>query len=140
VAAASRKPIPPNKPIVGRDVFNHESGIHVRGLLADERTYEPFSAQDVGHADRQIVIGKHSGATAIQYVLARRGIQIDRDEAARLLPLVRSGALRNKGRITVKQLEEMWVPRLDIDRAEKATEENPTLRESPQAIRATSAG
>ncbi|HYW80265.1 MAG TPA: hypothetical protein VE890_11840 [Thermoguttaceae bacterium] len=144
VAAASRRPIPLNKPITGRDVFNHESGIHVQGLLANGKTYEPFSAQDVGHADRQIVIGKHSGTTAIQHVLALRGIEIDQDEATRLLSQVRSAATRNKGQVTADQLEEMCVATKSFDQAapcfaEAASEEIVHLHESPQKLHATPA-
>jgi hypothetical protein len=31
-----------NKPIVGRNVFRHESGIHVDAVLEEPLTYEPF--------------------------------------------------------------------------------------------------
>jgi homocitrate synthase NifV len=67
VAGASGRPVPPNKPITGADVFRHESGIHVRGLLAERRSYEPFPAESVGHAPTEFVLGKHSGRAAMQY-------------------------------------------------------------------------
>jgi len=38
VAAAAARTIPLNKAIVGDHVFTHESGIHVDGLLKDQRT------------------------------------------------------------------------------------------------------
>ena len=71
VAAASGRPVPTNKPITGAGVFRHESGIHVRGLLADRRSYEPFPAEAVGHAPTEFVLGKHSGRAAVQYLGAR---------------------------------------------------------------------
>jgi len=33
-------PIPVNKPIVGKNVFTHESGIHQDGVLKERSTYE----------------------------------------------------------------------------------------------------
>ncbi len=70
VARAARRPLPVSKPITGAGVFTHESGIHVRGLLSDPRTYEPFPARLVGRDGSRIVLGKHSGRAALQYVLA----------------------------------------------------------------------
>ena len=69
IAECSGIPIAPLKPIVGAHAFRHESGIHVRGLLADRRTFEPFAPEMVGVPGREIVLGKHSGSTAIKYVL-----------------------------------------------------------------------
>lgn len=90
VAQASGRPIPLDKPIVGADVFRHESGIHVRGLLADRRTYEPFAAESVGRHDSEFVLGKHSGTAAIRHVLARKGISVNSKEAVALLAAVRT--------------------------------------------------
>jgi homocitrate synthase NifV len=84
VALASGRPLPIAKPITGAGVFRHESGIHVRGLLADRRTYAPFAAESVGHSGTEIVLGKHSGTAAIRHVLAEEGIHISTAEAADL--------------------------------------------------------
>lgn len=73
VAAASGRPLSPSKPITGADVFRHESGIHVHGLLADRHSYEPFPAEAVGHPPTEFVLGKHSGTTAIKHILDCRG-------------------------------------------------------------------
>ena len=48
VARHARRPIPPHQPVTGRRIFEHESGIHVHGLLRDRRTYEPFRPAQVG--------------------------------------------------------------------------------------------
>jgi Isopropylmalate/homocitrate/citramalate synthases len=47
------------KPILGRDIFKCESGIHVHGILRDPNTYEPYPPEMVGQK-REIVVGKHS--------------------------------------------------------------------------------
>jgi homocitrate synthase NifV len=96
VARASERPLRPDKPVTGADVFRHESGIHVRGLLADRRTYEPFAPETVGHAGTEIVLGKHSGGAAIRRVLAEKGIRVSDEEASRLAADVRAAAAREK--------------------------------------------
>ena len=64
VAAAAARAIPLNKAIVGDHVFTHESGIHVDGLLKDQRTYQALDPTLLGRSHR-FVIGKHSGLAAI---------------------------------------------------------------------------
>ena len=44
--------IPDNKPIVGKNIFKHESGIHVDGVIKNPFTYEPFSPSIVGQIGR----------------------------------------------------------------------------------------
>lgn len=56
--------IPPNKPIVGRNAFNHEAGIHQHGVLKNPLTYEIMSPQTIGIYDNDLVLGKHSGKHA----------------------------------------------------------------------------
>ncbi len=96
VARASGRSLPPDKPVTGAGVFRHESGIHVRGLLADRRTYEPFAPETVGHSDTEIVLGKHSGGAAIRQVLAEKGICLSAQEATRLAADVRAAAFQQK--------------------------------------------
>lgn len=38
----------PNKAIVGKNAFSHESGIHQDGVLKHTETYEIMSAKDIG--------------------------------------------------------------------------------------------
>ena len=81
VARASGRPLPSEKPVTGAGIFRHESGIHVRGMLTDARTYEPFAARAVGHRGTEIVLGKHSGTAAIRHVLAKEGVALSTEEA-----------------------------------------------------------
>ena len=57
--------LPPQKPIVGENVFTHESGIHVDGILKNVATYEPIPPEIVGH-HRRIALGKHTGRASIK--------------------------------------------------------------------------
>jgi homocitrate synthase NifV len=63
----SRRPIPSHKPLFGNEVFVHESGIHVDGLLKDHINYEFFPPEKVG-GQRSLVVGKHSGRSALKYL------------------------------------------------------------------------
>ena len=95
VAAASGRPVPPGKSIVGANVFTHESGIHVSGLLRDPANYQHIDPRELGR-DHRLVLGKHSGSGAVRWAYGRMGIRLD-DEAARaVLPLLREHAAHTK--------------------------------------------
>jgi isopropylmalate/homocitrate/citramalate synthase len=64
----------PLKPVTGANVYSHESGVHVHGMLKDPRTYEFLPAAWTGRRSR-IVLGKHSGVSSIAHVLRARGLQ-----------------------------------------------------------------
>ncbi|MCE5215035.1 MAG: homocitrate synthase family protein [Methanobacterium sp.] len=80
--------IPENKPIVGRNVFRHESGIHVDAVLEEPLTYEPFLPELIGH-QRRIVLGKHSGCRAVKAKLNECGIEVSRDELCKIVERVK---------------------------------------------------
>jgi 2-isopropylmalate synthase len=69
-------PVQPNKAIVGRNAFAHESGIHQDGVLKERTTYEIMDATTVGLEANSIVLGKHSGRHALQQALADLGFEI----------------------------------------------------------------
>ena len=69
-------PVQPNKAVVGRNAFAHESGIHQDGVLKERTTYEIMDARDVGLESNQIVLGKHSGRHALQQALEELGYQV----------------------------------------------------------------
>ncbi|MER9304343.1 homocitrate synthase [Mesorhizobium sp. M0496] len=107
VAWAARRQTAATKPVVGADVFTHESGIHVAGLLKDSRTYQGLDPALVGRC-RRIVIGKHSGATAIAHVLSESGRDLDPDLAAAMVARVRREAAETKSTLTATQLVELY--------------------------------
>ena len=84
VAEASHQPLPAWQPVVGDNVFAHESGIHVNGMLKDTSTFEPFMPEEVGNV-RRYVIGKHSGRATLRSVLEERGFKTDDDQLATCL-------------------------------------------------------
>lgn len=80
--------VPENKPIVGKNVFRHESGIHVDAVIEEPLTYEPFLPELIGHR-RRIVLGKHSGCRAVKAKLDECGIDVTRDELCEIVERVK---------------------------------------------------
>ncbi len=74
---------PLNKPIVGKNAFAHESGIHQHGVLAYKQTYEILTPEAVGIQTNNIVLGKHSGKHAFESHLAEMGYHLEADELLR---------------------------------------------------------
>ena len=88
VSKASGREIPPGKPIIGKNCFLHESGIHQDGMIKNPLTYEPFRPSTIG-AKNNLVIGKHSGKAAIKYLLKKFGVNINDDIASEMLKVIR---------------------------------------------------
>jgi len=65
--------VQPNKAIVGRNAFAHESGIHQDGVLKDASTYEIMTPESVGWSTNSLVLGKHSGRAAFRDKLKAMG-------------------------------------------------------------------
>ncbi|MCG8157766.1 hypothetical protein JMY81_12890 [Brenneria goodwinii] len=107
VAEASHQPLPAWQPIVGDNVFAHESGIHVNGMLKDTVTFEPFAPEEVGNI-RKYVIGKHSGRATLRSVLGNFGYAIDEDMLVKCLSEVRAKAISQGKALTPGQLCELY--------------------------------
>ncbi len=69
--------VQPNKAIIGRNAFAHESGIHQDGVLKERSTYEIMDATSVGVDANSIVLGKHSGRHALRQALEQLGFRVD---------------------------------------------------------------
>lgn len=102
VSKASGRFLPSWKPVVGENIFAHESGIHVDGALKHPETYEVFNPAEVG-LERKIFIGKHSGTAALVSVLEKYGIKMEKEEAKELLDRVRDTAVSMKRSLTEKE-------------------------------------
>ena len=69
--------VQPNKAVVGRNAFAHESGIHQDGVLKERSTYEIMDAREVGLESNSIVLGKHSGRHALRDALEQLGFRVE---------------------------------------------------------------
>jgi len=104
VARAARRPLPVSTPIIGDNIFSHESGIHADGVIKHPETYEAFLPEEVG-VQRQIIIGKHSGTHGVRYKFATEfGIKVDESLAQDILLRARALAVRRKRALFDKEL------------------------------------
>ncbi|WP_210495161.1 2-isopropylmalate synthase [Patulibacter sp. SYSU D01012] len=105
--------VQPNKAIVGRNAFSHESGIHQDGVLKDRSTFEIMDPASVGIDDaEQLVLGKHSGRAALKDALARLGHPVDGQELRRAFDAFKVLADRKKT-VTAMDLEALVADELE---------------------------
>lgn len=88
VAEAAQRPIDAQQPLVGEQVFTHESGVHVAALLQDRESYQAIDPALMGRKYR-LVLGKHSGRQAVDGVFARMGYPLNALQIDILLPAIR---------------------------------------------------
>ncbi len=72
--------VQPNKAIVGKNAFAHESGIHQDGMLKHSNTYEIMTPESVGLSSSELVLGKHSGRHAFKVKLLELGYKFENDK------------------------------------------------------------
>ncbi|MFP5112368.1 2-isopropylmalate synthase [Bacillaceae bacterium C204] len=68
--------VPPNKAVVGKNAFAHESGIHQDGVLKNTLTYEIITPELVGVKSNDLVLGKHSGRHAFKDKIEQMGFEL----------------------------------------------------------------
>jgi 2-isopropylmalate synthase len=96
--------VQPNKAIVGRNAFAHESGIHQDGVLKARETYEIMDARSVGLDANSIVLGKHSGRAALRQALEDLGYAVDGSQLKQAFERFKEVADRKK-HVTALDLE-----------------------------------
>ncbi|OHD13314.1 MAG: 2-isopropylmalate synthase [Spirochaetes bacterium GWD1_27_9] len=69
-----------NKPIIGENVFIHESGIHQDGMIKNRQTYEIINPEMIGRDSDTLVLGRHSGMNGFKTRLEKLGIKIEPKE------------------------------------------------------------
>jgi homocitrate synthase NifV len=99
VASATATSVYPWQPVVGRNVFAHESGIHAKGTINNGKTFEPFSPDIIG-CQREIVIGKHSGRASLKHALDEQRVSYSEDKLPALLELVREVSMIKSNALT----------------------------------------
>jgi homocitrate synthase NifV len=107
VAHASGRPLAPEKPVTGAAAFRHESGIHCGGLLENRATYEPFAAEDVGHAPTEMVVGRHSGTRLIRKKLEQLKIDFPPVLLPALMESVRNFSAVHKRHLTDAEFQSL---------------------------------
>ena len=102
----SHRPIPPNKPIVGRGLSDLETGIGVDLHRKFEKagfkiSIQPFMPEVVGQESFKFVLGKNSGNATIEYFLDKLGIEATEDQIEEIM-----GRVKYEGRIQKSLISE----------------------------------
>ena len=88
-----------NKAILGDNIFVVEAGIHADGINKNPITYEPYDPKTVGKV-RRIVVGKHSGTSAIKMKLSEKGAKIPDHMLETILENVKAESVKRKRSLT----------------------------------------
>ena len=108
IAKHTKVNVYPWHPIVGRNVFAHESGIHAKATINHSQTFEPFQPETVG-GERLIIIGKHSGKNSIKFKLKQMGINFLNDEILqKCLEKVREISMINQSSLSDEELIKVY--------------------------------
>jgi 2-isopropylmalate synthase len=108
-------PVQPNKAIVGRNAFSHESGIHQDGVLKNPETFEIMDPRKVGLDDsNQLVLGKLSGRAALKDAFEKMGYELTGDQLATAFKRFKEIADRKK-QVTAMDLEALVTDDLRIE-------------------------
>lgn len=107
VSFFANQPIPSTKPITGKAVFLHESGIHWSALLEDKRSFEPFSPETTGHTASEPVAGSHCGGATILAIMANKGIQLSRHGSRNVAGIVRKRVFKVGRAMTQQEVEQV---------------------------------
>ena len=113
VSSASNRRVDTNLPIVGKNIFSHESGIHVNGMMKSKNAYEPFNPEELG-LKRSFPIGKHSGSSTLIYHLKSIGIEPNMQIVQELLPKIREIVTNRKKVLSTNELKELYLCSLAI--------------------------
>jgi 2-isopropylmalate synthase len=99
--------VQPNKAVVGRNAFAHESGIHQDGVLKERTTYEIMDATEIGLESNSIVLGKHSGRHALRDALEQLGFKVEGNTLREAFARFKEVADRKK-QVTALDLEAIF--------------------------------
>jgi homocitrate synthase NifV len=107
VSFYTNQPIPSSKPITGKAVFLHESGIHWNALLEDKRSFEPFSPSTTGHTASAPVAGSHCGGATILAIMANTSMRFSRHGSRKVAGIVRKRVQKFGRAMTAQEVEQV---------------------------------
>ncbi|PSQ05892.1 citramalate synthase [Halobacteriales archaeon QS_6_71_20] len=76
--------VEPRKAVLGREVTEHESGIHTAAMVREPATFEPFAPADFG-GGRRLLFGEGTGRGGARALLERAGVEPTDERVSGLL-------------------------------------------------------
>lgn len=105
----SGKNIGNKKPIIGKNIFKVESGIHADAISKNPATYEAYEPSSVG-GRTELVIGKHSGNKAVRMKLEELKLPIpDEEGIQKLLEYIKGICAANRGSLCDEEFADIAV-------------------------------
>ncbi|MFA9378663.1 MAG: hypothetical protein ACERKZ_18255 [Lachnotalea sp.] len=98
-----------NKPVIGKNIFKVEAGIHADGIKKNPATYEAYDPKCVGGTS-ELVIGKHSGLKALKYKMQELEMPIPIDAVLeKVLCKVKVVCTENRNSMSDKEFEKLAI-------------------------------
>lgn len=79
-----------NKPVVGKNLFRTEAGIHQDGILNNPETYMPFPPELIGAGKVELVLGRSSGRAAVKHHLEQSGVDATEEHVQMVLDYLKN--------------------------------------------------
>ncbi len=108
VSSVSKRMLSDSKPITGKLVFTHESGIHTSSLQKDRNSYQLINAAMLGRNEEEFVIGKHSGKATLEFFMKQAGLMFDDQLTSHLLVLVKTTSEKVKRTLSKKEFFDLY--------------------------------
>jgi len=102
-------PIQFHKPMIGENAFSYEQEEHVRAMLANPMTFEPFPPEIIGR-ETTFFIGKHTGKNLVETRLAQASIKatsMQIDEIVRRIRGTRESLDKGEAQMTFYQIKKL---------------------------------
>ena len=85
-----------NKPVFGKNVFTHASGMHQKAVIENKNSFEILKAEKFGLSGGKISIGKLSGKAGIKKILNDLKVSLSGKQIESLTKEVKKYSLREK--------------------------------------------
>lgn len=108
VSKASKRSVGDSKPITGKMIFSHESGIHINSLMKNRQTYQLLEPTQIGRTKEDFLIGKHSGKATLEYFMRDAGLFFDDEFCSRLLQLVKDTSQKVKRALSKSEFFDLY--------------------------------
>lgn len=108
VARVSNRTLSDSKPVTGKFVLTHESGIHTNCLIKDRSSYQLIDAKKIGRQEEDFMIGKHSGHSTIEIFLKEANLPFDKDLIKNLVCIVKDKSEMLKRNITKEEFYQLY--------------------------------
>ncbi len=104
------------KPVIGKNIFKVEAGIHADGINKNPATYEAYEPGCVGGRS-EIVIGKHSGIKAVKLKMEELDLVIPEDRIVeKILNLVKEVCMEKGTSLKDEEFERLTVEVISHER------------------------